>query len=96
VGKVEIDTAKFGGRIFASARKQQEQAAEDLKRACQEECPVQSGNLLRNHKVIRITDERMIVLADTSYAQHVFDGDGPNGPRRPNRWMTRGIDRVRL
>jgi hypothetical protein len=69
--------------------------AKEIKEACQEECPVKTGRLRREHKIQKISFRNYRILADTSYASHVFDGDGPEGKRKPNRWLIRGVDRVR-
>ena len=96
MGRINIDESELRGRVFATAAGELDRVADDLKTACQQECPVQTGRLLRSHKVVRVSPEFAVVLADTPYARNVFDGEGPNGPRRPNRWMLRGIDRMRL
>lgn len=89
IGRTEIGNV-FGARAVNFT----ERRAEVVKEACQEECPVKTGLLRSQHKVIQIGRRNFAVLADTDYASHVHDGDGPEGPRRPNRWMNRGVDKV--
>ncbi len=95
MSKVSVDVTKLRAIVSVKAERELERQAEILKRLCQEECPVQTGRLLASHKVEDSGLGRRSVVADTPYARNVFDGEGPNGARRPNRWMLRGIDRMR-
>jgi hypothetical protein len=84
--KAEVLVGRVGGRAL-------DEKAQDLLRLSQEECPVQSGRLLRSHHIVRGIAGGRRIVAGAPYARAVFDG--AQG-RRPNRWFLRAIDRARI
>ena len=83
------------------------QAAAELLRLSKEECPVSDrhytdedgkhpGALRDSHRMDYEGNYVWNISADTNYAIHVYDGNSPTGPRKPNRWLLRAIDRARL
>ena len=57
---------------------------------------MQTGRLLASHRIERAAEDKRIISANTPYARQVYDGDGPGGRSRPNRWLQRAIDRGRI
>lgn len=96
MGRVQITKSNIAiNSIFdARAVNLTERRTNEIKEACQEECPVQTGYMRSQHMVIRVGYRNFRMLVNTDYALEVFDGRGPEGPRRPNRWLDRGLDRV--
>lgn len=93
MGGVKINNSKTRAVVRVATRDQLDQTAEDLKRLCQEECPVQTGTLLASHRIERAGEDKRLISANTFYARWVFDG--AKGRRR-NPWMLRALDRARL
>jgi hypothetical protein len=106
MGKVEINMSKLRGEIFVKELRLVEERAEEVLEEAQRESPVGNreyhdeegahpGLLRRSHELEKAA--RGIgyhIVANTRYAIHVFDGDGPEGPRTPNRWLVRALDIV--
>lgn len=96
MGRVDVNRGQAAVAIRNVSRDQFEQVGRHLLRLCQEECPVITGRLLSSHRIERISDEELHIVATAPYSLYVFDGDGPGRGRRPNRWMLRAIDRARI
>src|SRR5215207_2784675 len=83
-----------------------ERRMELLKQACQAECPVgqrayedqegrHPGALRESHYTIRVAYRTWLLVVGARYGIFVYDGRSPSGPRKPNRWLDRGKDRLR-
>lgn len=89
----QIDSREFdhvsGLMKYNATRK----AAGDIKTVAQMPgyCPVQTGRLRREHKVVYLGGSEHAVIADTFYALWVHEGQRG---RRANRWLNRATDAV--
>lgn len=107
--KINRSRAQLSRLFGARARHLTERRAEEIMDASQEECPVgdreytdadgdHPGALYRSHRVVE--DHQPGIFAGfkmeitASYTTHVIHGEGPEGPRLPNRFPTRALDRV--
>jgi hypothetical protein len=96
MGRLTLDRGKAEVLIRRVGTENLMEEGRRVMRYCQEESPVLTGELLASHRVVRVSWRAVRVIATAPYARRVFDGDGPNGRRRPNRWLTRGMDRARV
>jgi len=96
MGRVTIHRSKAQAMVRRAGFENLMEEGRTLLRYSQEECPVKTGNLLRSHRLVRVSWREVRIEATAGYARRVYDGDGPGGGRRPNRWFQRAIDRARL
>jgi hypothetical protein len=74
---------------------QTRQAAARLRVLAMEECPVDTGHMKSQHKLVHLGGTDHGVLVDTDYAMFVFDGAPRYQRRTPNRWLYRALDRLK-
>ena len=96
MGKVAVNRGQARAMVQLETRDQLVGVGRTLMDLCKDECPVRTGHLRGSHHLERVSDEEIHIVAEAPYSLHVFDGDGPGGARRPNRWMLRAIDRARV
>lgn len=106
MGKIVVDPGKLQALFGPRAVNYTERRMNLLKDACQAECPVgeraytdeegdHPGALRDSHYVTRVGYRTWLLVVGARYGIFVYDGRGPEGPRKPNRWLDRGKDRVR-
>ena len=71
-----------------------QQRAQEIRRACIDEAPEITGFLKDNIRIRQVNYRNWRIVSEAPYSMFVIDGRGPEGPRRPNRYMNRGLDRV--
>lgn len=96
MGKVEINQSKARAVVQVVTRRELGETAERIYKNALIEVPVKTGRLRASHRIERVSEDELRVSANTPYASKVFDGEGPGGSRRPNRWLTRAADRSRV
>ena len=94
MGRVKVDRSKAEVLIRRRAVENLDAQAERLLGYCQEEVPVKTGFLRASHRIVRVNFHTRRIVATAPYAREVYDGRGPQGSRRPNRWFQRAIDRA--
>jgi len=93
MGRVKLDRSKAQVVVRRAGLENLQEYGRKVLRNCQEECPVQTGRLLRSHRLVRVSWREVRIEATAPYSLAVFDG---KQGRRPNRWLLRGLDRSRI
>lgn len=102
---VDINEAANEAALYAWRRDALENGGMELLIVAQEECPVDTGNLRRNHKLgePNANATEIEIVADTDYSLPVHDGHRivawghDTGRYQPaNPWLRRAIDRKAL
>jgi hypothetical protein len=96
MGRVKVDRSKAQALVRRAGLENLREEGRKLLKLCQDECPVQTGFLRASHRMEGAGVFEVRIVAHARYARNVYDGDGPGGRRRPNRWFQRAIDRARI